>query len=163
MRFRKPYTHVIDAVFPIAVFFVFAASSLAVLLLAAHIYQDTTQASEDSYTTRTAYAYVSEKIRQGDENGAVQRVVVDGVPCLALNKHSDETGIAYAAYIYAYEGMLKELQIRDELSVDLAAGADIVPIKSFDIKELDHQLFRLDFEAVNGSAWTVYAAERSVQ
>ena len=42
MRFQTRQRHVIDLVFPIALFFVFAASALVVLILAADIYASTT-------------------------------------------------------------------------------------------------------------------------
>ncbi len=42
MRFQTRSSHVIDLIFPIALFFVFAASSLSVLILAADIYASTT-------------------------------------------------------------------------------------------------------------------------
>lgn len=58
--------HIIDVIFPIAVFFVFAASSLAVLMLASKIYDDTSTSASDNYSSRTAFAYVSEKLRQHD-------------------------------------------------------------------------------------------------
>ena len=43
MRFRPRHRHVIDLIFPIALFFVFAASSLSVLILAANVYTSTTK------------------------------------------------------------------------------------------------------------------------
>ena len=38
MRFHRNRSHVIDLIFPLAVLFVFAASSLVVLILSVHIY-----------------------------------------------------------------------------------------------------------------------------
>ena len=43
MRFRSQNRHVIDFIFPLAVFFVFAASSFAVLVLSANIYNTQTK------------------------------------------------------------------------------------------------------------------------
>ena len=42
MRFQARHKHVIDLIFPIALFFVFAASSFSVLILAADVYASTT-------------------------------------------------------------------------------------------------------------------------
>ena len=71
MRFQAPSSHVIDLIFPIALFFVFAASSLSVLILAADIYASTTNRMAANDQNRTVLAYISEKIRQNDAQGAV--------------------------------------------------------------------------------------------
>ena len=41
MRFRTRSRHVIDLIFPISLFFVFAVSALSVLILAGNIYAST--------------------------------------------------------------------------------------------------------------------------
>ena len=71
MRFRTKRRHMIDFLFPVALFFVFALSALTVLLLAARIYQSTTENSSLNYTSRTGLSYISEKIHQNDLGGHV--------------------------------------------------------------------------------------------
>ena len=56
MRFQTRSRHVIDFIFPIALFFVFAASSLVVLILAADIYGSTTNQLQANDENRTALA-----------------------------------------------------------------------------------------------------------
>lgn len=53
MNNKKIKQHTIDFIFPIALFFVFAASSLAVLILSANIYKNITESSKDLFTSRT--------------------------------------------------------------------------------------------------------------
>ena len=59
MRFRSQNRHVIDFIFPLAVFFVFAASSFAVLVLSANIYNTQTKESSSNYVARPSLAYVN--------------------------------------------------------------------------------------------------------
>ena len=66
MKFRTRQKHIIDFIFPVALFFVFALCALTVLLLSARIYQSTTDSSSRNYTARTGLSYVSEKIHQND-------------------------------------------------------------------------------------------------
>lgn len=66
MRFHRNRSHVIDLIFPLAVLFVFAASSLVVLILSVHIYTGQTEQAEAHYRTDTPLSYVEEKIRQND-------------------------------------------------------------------------------------------------
>ena len=61
MKLRNQQGHTIDLIFPIAVFFVFAASSLAVLLLAANIYSKQTADADANYMSRISLYYVNEK------------------------------------------------------------------------------------------------------
>ena len=69
MRFHRNRSHVIDLIFPLAVLFVFAASSLVVLILSVHIYTGQTEQAEAHYRTDTPLSYVEEKIRQNDVAG----------------------------------------------------------------------------------------------
>ena len=60
MRFRMKRNHMIDFLFPVALFFVFALSALTLILLAARIYQSTTENSSLNYSSRTCLSYISE-------------------------------------------------------------------------------------------------------
>lgn len=65
--YRKEYTerkHVIDFLFPLALFFALAASSVALVVLASGSYSRQVHTSEDSYASCTALSYVTEKLHQ---------------------------------------------------------------------------------------------------
>ena len=67
MKRRSEKKHVIDFLFPLAVFFVLAASSVALVVLASGLYSRQVKEASDSYSGRTALAYVTEKIHQKQE------------------------------------------------------------------------------------------------
>ena len=50
--------HVIDIIFPIALFFVFISSCFIVLILSFHTYRKTVQLEQSNYQTRTALSYI---------------------------------------------------------------------------------------------------------
>ena len=106
MRFHRNRSHVIDLIFPLAVLFVFAASSLVVLILSVHIYTGQTEQAEAHYRTDTPLSYVEEKIRQNDAAGSISVMTLDGTECLALKNSSD--GINSTTYLYVSDGWLKE-------------------------------------------------------
>ena len=85
MRFQARHKHVIDLIFPIALFFVFAVSAFSVLILAADIYGSTTDRLRTNDENRTALSYITEKIRQNDFNGAIGAVSIDDTDCLTLS------------------------------------------------------------------------------
>lgn len=64
MKLLSQKRHAIDFLFPVTVFFVFTISALTVILLAARIYQSTTDDSQRNYTSGTALSYLTEKLRQ---------------------------------------------------------------------------------------------------
>lgn len=112
MKRRNEKKHVIDFLFPLAVFFVLAASSVAIVVLASGFYSRQVKASSDSYSGRTALAYVTEKIHQNDENGAIADGTFDGENVLVIRQRYDEKD--YVTYLYAYDGYLRELLSRME-------------------------------------------------
>ena len=72
MRSRQTGGHTIDVLFPLAVFFAFAASAVMAILLAANIYSSAVTGSERMYNASTALSYIREKVHQNDTAGAVQ-------------------------------------------------------------------------------------------
>ena len=160
MRFQTRSRHVIDFIFPIALFFVFAASSLVVLILAADIYGSTTNQLQANDENRTALSYISEKIRQNDAGGAPEIATVEGIECLALA--ADYNDVPHTTYIYEYEGNLKELFIRDGVDIRLKDGKNIMEIRDFQMEEAQEGCFRFSSRDLSGHTSTLVSVERSM-
>ena len=146
MRFRTEKKHMIDFLFPIALFFVFAVSALTVILLATNIYRSATENSSLNYTAGTSLSYISEKIHQSDENGKVSLGTFDGHDALILKQEYE--GTADLTYIYVDEEVLKELYVKDGVQAASASGKTILPVKSFKMKALGEQVF--SFTCIDG-------------
>ena len=159
MKFGTRQNHVIDLVFPIAVFFVFAASFLAVLMLAANIYSRQTADANSNYSARIPLSYISEKFRQNDAGGAISVQSLEGQDCLAME--SNLNNVLYTTYIYAHDGMLKELFIRSDADAYLADGKNIMAIRDFTVEETNEGLFRFTSVDAEGNTLTLFASERS--
>ena len=159
MRFHRNRSHVIDLIFPLAVLFVFAASSLVVLILSVHIYTGQTKQAEAHYRTDTPLSYIEEKIRQNDIKDGISIETVDGTECLALKNSSD--GIDYTTYLYASDGWLKELFARDDADVSLSAGKNIIEASDFAVSELDNGLYRITITDTDGATHSRILSERS--
>ena len=161
MRFHKQKNHVIDLLFPIAVLFVFAASSFIVLVLSVHIYSSQTRKMNTDYTVHTPLAYVAEKIRQNDSDGGISVGDFQGQECLILKGSSDT--VSYTTYIYSYKGELKELTLRDGTDATLADGKDILEVAEFSADEIKPGLFRFTSTDTDGNTDSVTISERSSQ
>lgn len=155
MAIRKDKKHTIDFIFPLAVLFVFAVSAFTVLLLSAHVYADQTAHTQSDYQASTPLSYIREKVRQNDVSGAISVGTIDGANCLILENEDTYT------YIYAYDGNLKELYIRDGVEAHAKDGKDILEIKDFQIQELSDGLFRVSCQASDGTKQSVVLSERS--
>ena len=121
--------HSTDILFVLVLFLVFTSSALAVILLGARVYQSTSSRMESNYNVRTALAYVSEKIRQNDESGAVSLCELDGIPALTLSQRMEDT--SYITYLYFQDGALKELLTEASREVSSEQGTAIISLKSF--------------------------------
>lgn len=161
MKFRRSDKHAIDLIFPLAVLFVFAASSLLVLILSTHIYTGQIDHAKSNYQSYTPLAYITEKVRQNDTTGSVSIQKINGTSCLALKGTSDE--FSYTTYLYVSDGWLKELLIRDGTKASLSAGKNIIEAKKFVIKELKPQVYQITVTAEDGTSDSRILAERSAQ
>ena len=154
----------IEFVFPIMIFFVFTLSALIVILFAAQIYQKTVADAAMNYNANTSVAYVREKIHQHD-NGGIAVASFDG--CDAIVLRDDINGETYATYIYAYDGQLKELFIKDDArdNFNSSSGQRILDVRNFSVALLADNLLSFsceDNEGHKASACVgVYAGELS--
>lgn len=159
MRVQSEKKHTIDLLFPFALFFVLAASSLIVVLLASRIYQKNIDLSQDNYESRTALSYVCEKVRQSDERGAVSLDTFDGQDALALRQTYN--GQLYYTYIYEYDGYLRELFIGDGVSANAADGRPILAVHNFKITEISKRIFEISYTDKEGNKVSTAVAVKS--
>lgn len=151
--------HTIDLLFPIALFLLFAASSLFLVILAANVYRKSVLREECNYESRTCLSYVAEKIRQSDENGGVKTGVFDGLSCLILRQTFEEQ--PYVTYLYCYEGQLCELFIQEGIIMHAADGQKILKVHDFEITEQEKGIFKISCSDGNGKKLMTYAAVKS--
>ena len=91
---------------------------------------------------RTAFAYVTQKVRQADEAGRVRAGVF---PVEAYSSYYGEALIftreirdeIYETYLYAYDGSLRELTVRAGTNITPDMGAAILPAENFGVREDD--------------------------
>lgn len=159
MRFQHRKSHMIDLLFPTALFFVFALSALTVILLAANIYQQTTDSASENYTSRTALSYVNEKIRQSDTAGGVTLGTFDNRDALILAQEIE--GESYKTYIYEYNHTLRELFIKDGVDAVASDGKKIIDVNGFTMKSMGNSLYEFTCVDTDGTTTSVVAGTQS--
>ena len=159
MRERTERKHVIDFLFPLALFFVLTATSVALVVLASGTYSRQVQDSEDSFASRTALSYVTEKIHQADEYGAVYAGTFDGQDAIVIRQtYSEQT---YVTYLYEYDGYLRELFIQDGVDAKASDGRKILSSDCFSFDQTQHGLFHLYCTNKDGSISDTYVSIKS--
>lgn len=154
--------HIVDVLFVLALFGVFAASALMLVTLGANVYRQTTANMADNFTERTAYSYLTEKLRQNDTCNAVSIGELEGVPALILTQQAG--GEEFCTYLYLYEGYLKELSLRKDAFAGtglLSAGQDILPLSGFTLESSQEGLLKLTLDTGSGAPLTLYAVLRA--
>ncbi len=126
-----------DVVFPLVLFCVFAVMALGLVVTGANVYSQTVSSMEENYESRTALAYVAEKIRQNDRTGAVS--AKDGVLTIS---DQDEDG-SYVLYIYEHDGYLTELSTRAGLEFSPEAGQPILEVEEFSVSETPEGMIQI--------------------
>lgn len=160
MERKNEKKHVVDILFPVALFFVLAASSVVVMILAANLYTRQVKESEKSFSEQTALAYVTEKIHQNDENGGVYPGTLEGRQALILEQTYGEK--EYKTYLYVADGYLRELFVQADIEAKTADGRKILEVKNFDFEKVEEGIFRLTCENPDGTNADTIVSVKSV-
>jgi hypothetical protein len=114
---------------------------------------------ESNFNERTGFAYVTEKIRQADSDGAVSIGDFDGIPALLIARTSGEN--TYITYLYAYNGYLKELMVRKDTPLSPEAGQDILAVSEFSLQQVNDRLFSFTICAEGGESCSLFVSTKS--
>lgn len=155
---------IVDILFVLALFGVFAVSALTLVTIGAEVYRHTVQDMDSNYETRTAAAYITEKVRQNDvyaEEGGSNACLttLNDVPALMLTRTLDDG--AYCTYLYFHDGFLKELYIQKGFSYGgdtLDAGTEIIELSALDIKQFSLNLLSVEMTTTNNNCHTIFIA-----
>ena len=152
----------IEFVFPVMIFFAFTLSALIVILFAAQVYQRTVADAAMNYNANTSLSYIREKIHQHD-NGRIGVTTFDGSKAVVMKeKFGDDW---YATYIYAANGALRELFIKDGMEANFTAssGQAILEIADFNVEVAGDRLLSFSCTDKDGQTATarvgVYAGD----
>lgn len=120
----------------------FAFLSLVLISLGASVYERNVSDMQAVSGKRTAFAYVTQKVRQADAEGQVR---VGVFPVEVTSSYYGEALIfsreirdeIYETYLYAYDGSLRELTVRAGTDITPDMGAPILPAEELGVREDD--------------------------
>ena len=150
---EKQRSHIVDVLFVLALFGVFALSALVLTSIGADVYRHTVQNMQTNYETRTAASYLEEKVRRGN---SPEIVSFSGVEALSLPE--EIAGTAYTTMLYYHDGYLRELYSRadSDLGNDiLSAGQKITELGGMSLEPLDDSMIRVTLTLTDGQTQTL--------
>lgn len=145
--------HVIDLLFTLALFCVFAASSFLVVLMGANIYKQTVTQMTQNYNTRTSLSYLAEKIRQNDITDGIRIGEVEGATALVLEQKVGES--TYQTWIYSSGGELREVMVAQGAKVKAADGQPIMELADLQVDRSPEGLLSLTTIDPDGTVSTL--------
>lgn len=155
MKFRRQNSaHIIDFLFVLSLFCVFTVSAFLIVIIGANVYRSTVENMEDTYSTRTALSYVTEKIRRYDEEGLISLTRLDGTPALAFYDSTDNKD--YITYIYSNGDALLEFTAGSDTDVSSDMGEEVISVRNFSISEKGDGFLCLSAENADGNITTLY-------
>jgi hypothetical protein len=146
----------IDILFVLSLFCLFALSSVVLILFGADIYQKTVSSMDSNYASRTSVAYITEKIRQSDQYDSIY--IDDSLGYERLMMTQEINGITYATSLYEYDGYLYELFARTDIELPIDAGQQVIAIDYLDFTLVSDSLLRIDYVDEADENKTVYVA-----
>lgn len=161
MEFGGEKKHMVDILFVLTLFFVFALSALTLVILGANIYKSTVDHMEESFTDRTSYAYITQKLRQNDEEGALSIGNIGGEEALIMTQEVNNT--IYNTFIYSYDGYLCELLTRADMEMEPSAGTKIIRIEDLSFDEISPGLYNVDITTENSNSISLVLSSHTAE
>lgn len=158
---RRFTSHTVDILFILSLFCVFTAAAFLVVLIGSNVYRSTAVQLEDTYSTRTSAAYVTEKIRRHDSAGSVSLTDLDGRPALLLTDHI--RGTVYETYIYSDGSSVFELMVQEGTPVSPDMGQEILAADGFTFAEKPGGFLELTVNDAEGDPHSVLIHPRSTE
>lgn len=128
----KERRHSIDYLFTVVTFLIYAGCMLTFVYMEAGVYASVNEDLHKHDLSRTVQAYLTEKVRQHDEEGAISLDEIEEIPVLKIEE--DMNGIPCVTYIYFRDRKLKELFVPKDREFDPKNGQDIMDLYSLEME-----------------------------
>lgn len=143
--------HIVDIVFVLCLFCVFAILSLFIVVMGASVYKGISKDMTANYNARSSLTYLTEKIRQNDSASSVEIGTLGGETALVLTEVVQDR--EYETWIYVSDGALYEVAVTAGTQVSLGDGQMVTELSDFEIERLDDHLMRIRAVDLDGNTF----------
>jgi len=161
MKQRQEKNFIVDILFVLALFGLFAVSALMLVTIGANVYQHTIEDMDNNYDARVVSTYLAEKLRQCDllldDESSVAVSDLEGSPALVLSQEMG--GELYDTYLYYHDGYLKELLMKrgnDTGGDSRGAGQEIIELQDFSLAWAADDLLEIHLVTASGESREIY-------
>lgn len=156
---KQKSRNAVDLIYGLALFCVFAACALMVVMLGANVYKNVNEEAEANFDTRTGLSYIATKLEQNDTADCIGLAQLAGEDALVLDLHLED-GSSYRTWLYCCDGSLQEQLLPADLEPDPAVGQVIMPLQQLEL-ELEDGLLKATATHTDGRSETLYYALRT--
>ncbi len=150
---------VVDILFVLTLFSVFAISMVFLLATGSNVYKNIVNNIGVNYDERTSEAYIINKLRQGDVGGNIKIGKFHDLNAVIIEEEVDN--IIFSTYLYYDDGFIKELYTRQSLDFDPDLGDNIIPAKGFSMEQISDTLYSFTILTENGKEEKLFVHVRS--
>ena len=129
--------HSIDSMFTFLLLLSFCLFSMVLAGMGAAVYKNGSSRLNENYTSRTAIAYVTEKVRQHDSAGDIFLTYVEDIPAMGFRDTVE--GDTYITYVYFDGEFLCELFVRDNVIPHINMGSHLVELADLEICDIPEE------------------------
>ena len=151
-------THSLQRLLPVLVLALFLLLAGLTVVRSAAAYQKILGRS-DRLDRAMALTYIAEKARQNDAPGALRLGRIGDCQALVITQGE---AVLYDTYIYCYEGSLRELMIKRELTPEADMGRCLLPMEGLEL-ELEGTLLKIRCPGPGGEMLERAVALRSLE
>ncbi len=152
----KRRRHTIDIIFTLSLFLLFAVSSIIAILFGIRIYSHTISSMDRNYSSRAFTAYITEKIRQSDNDSSIYIDNSNGYEQLIITQTINDE--IYATSLYEYNGFLYELFSKVSIELTPDSGQKILPLSKLDFEFVSPSLLSARYIDNLGNDTVVYVS-----
>lgn len=139
----------LNVLFTMLLFLVFVLCALFTVLIGGQVYENINVRSQDNFTGSVALQYVANKVRQGDQEGAVRVITVEETPVLEIASGLGD----YVSWIYYRDGSIRELFFDPADGLGLTDGLEILACGGFTaVQSEDGKVIHIQTEGEGGGS-----------
>ena len=104
---------------------------------------------------------MTEKLHHADSSDAIVAGTFDGQDAILIRQ--EYSGQSYVTYLYAYDGYLRELFIKEGVAASAGDGREILATDGFSFEESRDGLFHLSCTDSDGNLSDTYVSIKSTR
>jgi hypothetical protein len=150
MKNKKNSGQPVQFLFTMLLFFVLTVCSVFTISIGAKVYKNIDARMNENFTETTALSYISNKVKQADESGAISILTMENIQLLKIEQEYYD--VKYDTLIYFKDGNINELFVSKDSQYTLDDGVRIMEGKGLSFSMLENNLLKVETTGENGNS-----------